>query len=116
MSDEIKQLKDAVMVAIVELYEKSPQDVINKFGVVWLSIISKQVETLRPKQVEDIYMAALKVAELKEQEMLGFEYCGTTCTHFDGQKCTLENEEGCYVLHFLEEWLPENNYKIIKKG
>lgn len=49
----------AVKVAVVQLYEQHPDDVVAAFSVADLQAISDATEPLCPRQVEDIYREAL---------------------------------------------------------
>ncbi len=61
--EKIKLLRQAVMVAVVQLYEYYPKDVLKTFALEELENIVNETELLRPKQVEDIYYEALKSTE-----------------------------------------------------
>lgn len=59
LTKERDLLRNAVRIAVVELYAQHPADVIKTFSVSELEDIVAQTERLRPSQVEDIYREAL---------------------------------------------------------
>lgn len=61
--EKIDLLRQAVMVAIVQLYHTDKEDVLNTFSMDELQVIVDSTEKMKPRQVEDIYKEALKVSE-----------------------------------------------------
>ena len=82
-SEKIKILRKAIMVAVVELYEKHPKDILAAFSINELQHIANQTEVFRPRQVEDIYKEALKISAQRRK------------THENKGKCqTLRSRDG----------------------
>jgi len=61
LKTDLSVLRDAVMVAITNLYATDPDDVLRVFSVRELQYVSAVSEHLRPEQVEDIYRKAFDV-------------------------------------------------------